>query len=130
MVMAIVPNITEMPPGAKQEVSIRPIVTKDIFTVLKVILPKLNVSRVRELFTNIPPLGTPNREDYFRTVGIEIVLMVLEVAAADDVQMWLADIAGMTLEQFLDSPIDVPYQIIMAASKDPDLNRVFTMVLR
>ena len=126
--------VTTMPVKSKANmrdetpVTIRPIVARDLFTVVKVVMPKLDVARIRELFTGMPVGGT-ERDDYFKTAGIEMVTMLISVAAEDSIQEWLADLAGMTLDQFLNSPVTMPFDIIMAAAKDEDLRKIFTSLL-
>jgi hypothetical protein len=111
------------------EITIRPIVTRDLFTVVRVIVPKLDMVHIQQLLNNMPKNENEGNE-YFQRAGMEILMMVLNVAVDDEIQEWLADLVGMTAEQFLDSPIDTPFKIATAMWKNEDINKLFRTLLQ
>lgn len=111
------------------EINLRKVTTRDLFTVVKTIVPKIDMSRVRQIFQNMPQ-EEQAREDYFRVAGMELMMMVLGVAAEEDVQKWLADLAGLTYEQFLDSPVDTPFKIVQKMGEEEEIRKIFTTLLQ
>jgi hypothetical protein len=112
------------------EIHIRRVVTKDLFTVVKIIMPQLNVPRIREMFSDMRNMSEEERERNQGIFGMEMITMVLGVATDAAVQDWLADMAGMTTAQFLDSPIDTPLRIVQALWADEDIRKIFTTLLQ
>jgi hypothetical protein len=110
--------------------TLRPIVTKDLFTVIRIILPKLDIQRIREIYSDIRNQPPEQRESYFGMVGVEILTMVLEVVAEDAVQEWLADLIGKTKEQFLDMPLDTTFKVLQAMWADEDIRKIFMTLLQ
>lgn len=112
------------------EITIRRVVTKDLFTVVKIIMPQLNVPRIREMFSDMRNMTDEERNRNQGVFGMELISMVLGVATEPAVQDWLADMANMTTQQFLDSSIDTPMKIVKALWADEDIRKIFTTLLQ
>jgi hypothetical protein len=112
-----------------QEIKLRKVTTRDLFTVVKVVIPRLDMPRIRKIFTDAPK-DSNEKEAYFTTAGLELLMMVLEVSAEADIQRWLADLAGLTLEQFLDSDVETAFRIVQAMWQDEDINKLFRTLIQ
>lgn len=113
----------------EDKIKLRKVTTKDLFTVVRVVVPRLDMVRIRKIFNDIPQ-DNDARDNYFKTAGMELLLMVLEVATDEEIQKWLSDMAGLTYEQFLDSDVDTSFKIVQAMWDDKDINKLFRTLLQ
>ena len=58
-------------------------------------------------------------------VGKQLVPMLLQ-ECYQDAWAWLADLSGMTVEEFNNQPIDAPMQVIEALANQEDLRGFFS----
>ena len=58
-------------------------------------------------------------------VGKQLVPMLLQ-ECYQDAWSWLADLSGMTVEEFNNQPIDAPMQVIEALANQEDLRGFFS----
>lgn len=112
-----------------EELKLRPIVTRDLFTVVKVVVPRLDMIRIREIMSSMPA-DDKGRNEYFQVAGMEILMMVLNVAVEEEIQEWLADLVGLTHEQFLDSSVDTSFKIVQLLWQNEEVSRLFRTLLQ
>lgn len=120
--------VTDIDPGANAPaVTTRPLVSKDLRTFVRVVKPAINVEEIQALYARRPkPTGDAatdlEQQDAFsKEMGVYIANALLNVLDNDAIRDWIADLGGMTPEEYDNSPLDTTPQIIADLIANNDL---------
>lgn len=104
---------------------IRDLKAKDTKTLIKM-LGKLTPSARSEIVNIIKGVGKEKAD--FESIAIALFQVLASVA--DDIYAWLADMAGLTIEQLDELPASTPIDIIKEIGKKEGLKSFFGSVAK
>lgn len=119
----------------EQTIVCRKLQAGDLFTFVKIIKPYVNVSQLVKVANDKPkPTGDlvidkKANDDYQALVGIQIFDMLGGALTEDLFRGWLASLGNMTLEEFDQGSLELPFEIMTQVAKENDLVNFFSKVL-
>lgn len=110
-------------------ITIREIKVKDrklISRLIEKTADKMKDNSLFEMITSTAKSKSENRTAEAVKVGAEIIKMLLDVVESD-MTAWFADLAGVTVDEFEDMPVDTELQIIDQIIQAEESERFFSI---